>query len=366
MKKSLLVVAMAAALPAVASAQTNVTMYGIADAGASYVKPDQAGTSGAFRVDSGIQSTSRWGIRGTEDLGGGLSAIFNAEAHWGVDDGTGGSNGALNFQRRSFVGLQGRFGQLYFGRDYTPSFYANLANDLFGFGLNGSTLGYTVGGFASLRYSNAVFYNSPTFGGVQIRAAYGKAGASGTETYLAPKKRDTNADIAALYSAGPLQANIYYRRGYLNVPADAAVASAVDPRRIQQYGGGVGYNFGVARLVAGIGSHKIDEPFALATDKALFYNFGVGVRAGAGEVMAQWSQIKFKALGSNAKADTLGVAYTYPLSKRTNLYASYGITRNKNGAAVFLQNGANSYGGGATANTDSKPQAVAFGIRHQF
>ena len=374
MKKSLLAVAVAAALPAVAFAQTNVTMYGIADVGAGYVKPDQVGTSGAFRVDSGIQSTSRWGIRGTEDLGGGLSAIFNAEAEWGVDDGTGGSNGnGINFQRRSFVGLQGRFGQLYMGRDYTPSFYAGLANDLFGFGMNGSTLGLNVMGYQTIRTSNAVFYNSPSMGGLQIRASYGKASAAGTEYYDAAKKRDSSAEIAALYSAGPIQANAYYRQGYANVQSTPPGA---DPAKIKQYGGGFGWNFGVARVVAGVGLSDPDGsanplvPGAPAGtvgvgtyDRALFWNLGAGVRAGAGEVMAQWTHVKYR--GSDAKADTYGVAYTYPLSKRTNLYATYATTRNKDGAAVIVRNGGNSYGGGV-AGINSKPQAVAFGIRHQF
>lgn len=382
MKKSLLAVAVAAALPFAAHAQTNVTMYGIADAGVGYVKSTVPGTSGALRVDSGIQSSSRWGVRGSEDLGGGLSAIFNAEAAWSVDDGTGGAssqptattnavgNNGLNFQRRSFVGLQGAFGQVYLGRDYTPAFYAGLANDIFGFGLNGSTLAWNVAGFQSIRYSNAIFYNTPTWGGLQIRTVYGKNTAQGTEFDTASKKRDQNFEIAALYAAGPIQANAYYRHGYesgltTNPTVNPPGFLITDPGKIKQYGVGAGYNFGLFRIV---GQYALSDPsgrgIAFIQDKVKMYNIGVGVRVGAGEVMVQASEAKYQSIGAGGtpKADTAAIAYTYPLSKRTNLYATYAKTWNKNGASLGLQNSANTYG--TVAN--GSPQAVAFGVRHQF
>ncbi|MFT4100504.1 MAG: porin [Burkholderiaceae bacterium] len=363
MKKSLLAVAVAAALPIAAQAQTNVTMYGVADAGVGYVKTDAPGTSGALRVDSGIMSTSRWGVRGTEDLGSGLSAFFNAEAEWGVDEGTGGPTAAgssatpLTFSRRSIVGLQGGFGQIFLGREYTPSFYANIANDLFGYGLNGSTLAWNVAGLVSIRYSNAIFWNSPSWGGVQIRAAYGKGAQTGTEYYDSPKKRDNNGEIAVLYTGSALHANAYYRGGYANTAAGA------DTIKIKQYGLGAGYKFGFGRIVAGFAVSDRDDLAGVFNGKTKMANIGLGVNAGAGEFLIQAHQVRAEEVdGIRPKANTLGVGYTYPLSKRTTVYATYSKVWNKDGASLIIRNSGNSY---ATV-ADGKPQAFALGIRHQF
>lgn len=376
MKKSLLAVAVAAALPVVAHAQTNVTMYGIADAGVGYVKTDSLLTGGGraggtVKVDTGIQSTSRWGIRGSEDLGGGLSAIFNAEAAWNVDDGTGGATGGgINFQRRSFVGLQGGFGQVYFGRDYTPGFYAGLADDINGFGLYGTTLGFNINGYAPIRYSNAIFYNTPTWGGLQIRTAAGNGTGSGTEYDTSPKGRDRYGEVAALYAAGPWTANAYFRYGNLN----GADGSAL--QKLKQYGIGGGYKFGMVRLLAQVArsdSGTINTALALgaANAKVTMYSLGVGVRAGAGEVLLQGWQARFSddyGLGGKPKSTFVSLAYTYPLSVRTNLYATYGWGHNQNGANLAISSSTQTYTANATGavNTNSKPQAIGFGIRHQF
>ncbi|MFT4103586.1 MAG: porin [Burkholderiaceae bacterium] len=353
-----------AAVPIPSLAQTSVSMYGMADAGVVYADPDASGYSGAFRVDSSIMSTSRWGIRGTEDLGGGLSAYFNAEANWGLDQGTGdpAAGNGLTFARRSIVGLQGGFGQLFLGREYTPAFYAGYANDLFAYGLNGTTLIWNVRGLLPIRYSNAIFYNTPNWGGVQIRFAYGKAAFTGTEYYTDSRKRDNNGDVAVLFNRGAIQANAYYRFGYANVAETDP--GRFTPPKVRQYGAGFGYNFGMVRLVTSV---SISDPDNLGTmyDKVLAWNLGVGVRAGAGEVLIQGHQVRYKneSTGDKPRADTLAVAYTYPLSKRTKLYASWAMTRNKRGADQGVMNNSNVYGGLAA---NSSPRALALGINHTF
>ncbi|MFP5413339.1 MAG: porin, partial [Gammaproteobacteria bacterium] len=87
MKKSLLALAVLGAFAGAAAAQTNVTLYGIADAGIGWTDTDKANADGIARVVSGTQSTSRFGIRGSEDLGGGLKATFNIEAGVNWDTG---------------------------------------------------------------------------------------------------------------------------------------------------------------------------------------------------------------------------------------------------------------------------------------
>ena len=141
MKKTLLAMALSAAVAPAAFAQTNVTLYGIVDAGIEYARLSDGGGN-AFRVQPGIQSCNRWGLRGTEDLGGGLKAIFTLEAGFNIDTGAFGNNGAVTnspavgalegqgaFGRRAFVGLESGFGQIYLGRDYTPGFWVALNSD---------------------------------------------------------------------------------------------------------------------------------------------------------------------------------------------------------------------------------------------
>ena len=373
MKRCRIAVLLCAATPAAVYAQTNVTLYGVADVGFGYIKSDNltSTTAGAPRaggklvVNSGIQSPSRIGIRGTEDLGGGLAAIFVAEGAWNVDEGTGAAAGAFTFNRRSSVGLQGALGQVYLGRDYTPTFYQTATNDMGGRGFFG-TLAVINNGLQSLQYSNAVFYNTPVWNGLQIRAAAGNAALSGTEYDTSPKARDRNAEVAALYSADGLTLNASYRFGY----ADGAAGSTLQD--IRQYSLGGGYNFGAFRLQTQVSrSNPSGTPttFSTSTSTANVYDIGAGVRVGAGELLLQYFQINFQnsfaASGGKPKNQTVMIAYAYPLSKRTNLYASYGRTNNSNGANIPLSAAGSAAGALATA-TNAHSQAIAFGIRHLF
>src|SRR6476660_2912926 len=116
MHHKLLTVAVLAALPLAASAQSSVVVYGIVDASVARENTDFNNGSRTVMA-SGNQSTSRIGFRGTEDLGNGLKALFNIEAGVAID--TGAADSSL-FGRRAVVGLQGAFGTLTLGREYTP------------------------------------------------------------------------------------------------------------------------------------------------------------------------------------------------------------------------------------------------------
>ncbi|MFT3805121.1 MAG: porin [Burkholderiaceae bacterium] len=352
----------AAALPLSAMAQTSVTLYGIADAaiGASD-RGDAAGVNNgaAANVFSGVQSTSRFGIRGSEDLGGGLKALFVAEGGWNVDEGTGSAaNGGLDFARRSVVGLGGSFGTVMLGRDYTPAYYAGAATDVFNYGLFGTAFTYQQSGGYTLRASNAIHYTSPSFGGLTIRAMAGSG-----ERYEQPKSQGNIYGVSALYQANRITASAYYQElRQATVPASAGYD------RNKQYGIGGGYDFGPARLLAGWGRSELS---ADSTDFD-FYNVGAGVRIGAGELLASFTQLKAEAgrngllggtAGAEGKAKVYGVAYTYPLSKRTNVYASFGTTRNDSNAAFGVFASGTSVG---AAGAGAKPKAVALGIRHMF
>src|ERR1700744_2506519 len=121
MKKTILATAVLGSISLSAHAQSSVTLYGLIDAGISYVNNARAGTShdNLVKYDDGVASGSRWGLRGTEDLGGGLKAIFVLESGFNSGNGTLGQGGAL-FGRQAFVGLaRDGVGSVTFGRQYS-------------------------------------------------------------------------------------------------------------------------------------------------------------------------------------------------------------------------------------------------------
>ena len=126
MNKKLVALAVSAVAAGAASAQTaNVTLYGVLDTYLASERVSAQGTTPSVSVtvlNAGGLSGSRWGLRGSESLGGGMNAIFNLEN--GFDSSTGGLNqGGRLFGRRAFVGLNGGFGQVQVGRDYSPNFW---------------------------------------------------------------------------------------------------------------------------------------------------------------------------------------------------------------------------------------------------
>jgi predicted porin len=354
MKKTLLAVAVAAALPAAAFAQTNVTLYGIADAGVGWNDTDGAGDADTMVVNSGYQSTSRFGIRGTEDLGSGLKATFNLEAGLDVDNGTSDTDtGSTFFGRRAVVGLAGGFGEVRFGRDYTPGFSAAGSTDVMGYGLFGNWLTFTAGaGGITTRASNGIHYTG-SFSGVTLRAMY----AEGETIAPADSGGGDAYGLSGVYAGGPLKVQAYYQEQN-NGAGDA----------LKQAGIGAGYDFGGFRLTLTYGVSDGDNTAAphAGVDKVQAVGLGGGIKLGTGELLAQVIQIKGDsnvAGVSDPKGTSFGIAYVHPLSKRTNLYATYGMMRNNSTAAYRVFASDNTIGGGGAG---ADPNGIAFGIRHLF
>mgnify|MGYP003383079639 CR=1 FL=1 len=398
MKKSLIAVAVAAALPTIAFAQTNVTLYGIADASIG-VQDKGGGNKSQMVVSSGTQNTSRWGIRGTEDLGGGLNAVFNFESGMKVDTGSptgpaGGSSSGMSFDRRSVVGLQGGFGTVWLGRDYTPGFASTGATDVMAYGLYGNLLTYTVAGAIrgastggstanganyhgiETRASNGVHYVSPSMGGLTVRAMYsvghnnpntpaatsanpnpGQVNTLG-ESAANPTRAGHMAGLSAVFAAGPLTAQAYYQQ--------LKGISGTSTTNNNQYGVGAGYNFGAFRVTA---NYLVADPHG-NNNKHTGISVGAGVKIGTGEVLAQFIQQKVATGASTEpKANSLGVAYVHPLSRRTNLYATFGMTRNNSAGTFFVRSGDETVtvapvGGRGGPGDD--PKAFGLGVRHTF
>jgi predicted porin len=354
MKRLQLAAAIIAAIPALAVAQTNVTLFGILDTSLNFT--NAGGTSGqrgaATQVVSGMAGQSRWGVRGSEDLGGGLSALFHIEGALKSDDGTGTSAGALNFQRRAVVGLGGGFGTVWLGRDYTPGFQSASGSDAgfaagWQYGLYGThLLNWTVDASAvrGIRWNNGIHYVSPNLGGLVIRGAIGLG-----ERDIDPNKSSgNNIGLSARYDSGPV--NAYFYAHDMKDPGGVAT-------KTKQQGLGGGYAIGSnVRLSLGYG---VNDPDGAA--KFTGTNVGAAFRAGGGWIIGQYHRMSEKASG--ARGNTLALSYVYPLSKRTDLIASGGIQKN-NDVSAFPLRASDFEVAPAVAGSD--PKAFGFGIAHRF
>lgn len=306
MKKSLLALAVFGAFAGTAAAQTNVSIYGIIDIGLTHSRSDVAATR--WGIDSGNWYGSRLGFRGTEDLGGGLSAIFQLENGFSADTGALGQGGRL-FGRHAWVGLQGSFGTVRLGRSWTPT-YSALTDviDPFGDGLAGAAgafFGRNIFNAIDVRTQNAIFYSN-TFGGLKADVAYGLGEVAG----------DTSAgrqlSTAFTYTAGPLKAVV----GYHDQNDAAGTGSAK-----HAFIGGT-YDFGAAKLHLGVDRQKTDAAGVTTVD-ANDVLIGATIPVGSGKILASYNRLNDDT-AANVDRKQYAVGYAYDMSKRTTLYTSYG------------------------------------------
>jgi len=271
MKKTLIALAAVAATGA-AFAQSSVTLYGVADVAVG--KTNQAGLGNANDKFQAIASnvlnngTSRFGFRGTEDLGGGLKAGFNFEAGLSLANGAGNLSGGQMFSRAANVSLMGGFGEIRAGRSLTPSFYSVASYELTG------TANYSVVAnqfnFAGAgpRDSGLIMYRSPSFSGLTIDVGTVLAG-NNVYTGGVPATGKSKADLAATYAAGPVTASLAYNKvsgteknwalgGKYNFGAFAVAASYQDPAGAKK-----GFTLGVS---APVGPVTLTADIARATD----------------------------------------------------------------------------------------------------
>jgi len=356
MKKTLISLAILGAVSNVALAQSSVTIYGIVDAGLVRETGGKAG--GVTKVTSGVGSASRIGFRGTEDLGGGLSAVFTLEGGFAADTGAGDAAGL--FQRQSFVGLVSKdAGALTLGRQYTPYYNAlSQVADPFGAGLAGTAKNlFPSSSSASVvgnptRASNSVNYKSPSLSGfgVELQYALGESN---------PASAGRQVGGAVTYSNGPLNARIAYN----NRNATAAVG---DTEHNTLYA--VNYDF---QVVKAFGAYSIDKGLSssplpnaaayvtpgIASANSTSLLAGLTAPVGAnGTVIASYIRKNDKE-AANRDADQWALGYTYALSKRTNTYVAYAKIKNKNGAAYTVGN---------NTEAGSGNKAFNLGIKHTF
>lgn len=289
-----------ASLPLMASAQTSVTTYGLLDL--SVGRTQAPGGAAANGVDSGKMTTSHIGFRGTEDLGGGLSAVFALEHFLRADTGAAGRFDADPFwARNAFVGLAGSFGSVNVGRLTTSLFVNTLLYSPFGdsFGFSPSIRHYFTSGTVTgdSGWSDSLRYNSPRFGGASFSSHVAAGEGNG----------GSNMGLSGQYARGALGLAAAWQK----VEKGATVA---DTTTWQLSGS---YDLTLVKLFAQYG--QVDND----TTGNEFKITGLGATAPVGplgRVMGQWGQIDPT---SGAKRTTVSLGYGYNLSKRTELYGVY-------------------------------------------
>jgi predicted porin len=356
MKKTLVALAALAAV-GTASAQSTVTLYGVADVWLGSTKTETL-TGGNLtgtrltKLDSGGYNGSRFGLRGTEDLGGGLKANFVLEQGIDVDSGGFASNSAgKQFGRQAYVGFSGGFGEVRLGRQTTAyDTLRSATNHSFdtSFAVTGSVWknkfkqtgtgndypssgGIGIADYESRR-DNQFTYISPDFSGFSGALTY----ALGEQKSPGSISKDTTA-VHLKYAAGPLLVGVAYQK--------EEQTSTVDRTYTLLAGS---YDFGMAKVTAGFNRAKQDQ-----SGKDNEYQLGVDFPVAPNARIAlgyAYAKKKDASGASNGKADGYSLTGYYDLSKRTRLYAGLNSFQHKDKNGI----------------KEVKGDLYAIGVRHSF
>lgn len=405
MKRAVLALAALGATANYAHAQSSVQIYGIVDMGLAHASTGAVPTTanpratGAYTgIDSGLLQSSRIGFRGTEDLGGGLSAQFALEGGLNIDNGSFQQNG-LPFGRRSIVGLVGKdFGNLQFGRrkDFTDEI-AEPYSSITPFGtfitrVHASNLD-RIGGN---RANNMAYYSTPTWGGFRANVSFGLGEAAGDIS------SGQSLGYGANYANGPFGIGAGYWQSKLGTVTATANSSSDQGATlgagcntpglgtpgdvcIKTWIVGSRYNFGnlmvrgtlsevkqpLLRVSAGAAPNFVTTfrstagsgAFAAGgsnNDKSQIIDVGADYLTGPWKLKASLIQSRYNFLGASSKGKlTQFIAGAeYYLSKRTTMYATFANMKADSMYSPGII--------GPAPGADNSQSAFGLGIRHTF
>ncbi len=387
MKIRLIACAVAGAfgLAPLASASTGVQLYGTIDLGVTHftgLAPSSGGapgqTASTTGLSSGAQSASRIGISGSEDLGDGLVALFRAETGFCASGGQLGA-GAAGFAgrattgdsaycsgtgfmgRQDYVGLAGGFGTFLAGRLMNLAYLNEKAADPFSMGMTGNynNINTELSG-AALETNQTLAYVSPVFHGFNTTLGY--AFNVLPNDYIVPGTHEQQNAVKTWV------AGVNYRSGGAFAAVDFQLlndfvappgGNGLQTGALKMYQVSGGYDFGVLKLSALYGHTRMDYFSGDNTSWLL----GATIPVGAGDVLASLDESKF-GMGDAAapRAKQYAIGYTYSLSKRTNLYASYAHVSNDVGSTRAVGDATD----GFTGVSGQGSTGMAVGIRHDF
>lgn len=352
-----------------AAAQSSVTLYGVVDAGVLYQNRAATGSGKQVQLATGGRSPSIWGLKGAEDLGGGMKAIFDLESHYSSNSGTLTSGPGFTpqiFRRQANVGLSTNWGTVTLGRHYSPALLGTVSTEPRGFSENLSNLylwaynelaapGNAMGAGTSpdndvgVFIGNAVQYSN-TLGPVWVGAAYSFGGIAGS------MKRGSEVSLGVTYT-GPVTATASYQ-----TVADST--SGTNVSRLWSLGIAASYG----PLTGKFNYIGVIDRVVAGTDISNVRSFGA-------DIDYRWSSANTASLAgyynqytgahhSTTRSVVLGDDYS--LSKRTMLYAQIAyVDADAVGTADPLEGLKTSIVAGGTA-TGAKTFLANVGIKHSF
>lgn len=350
MKKTLVALAALSATAGV-FAQSSVTLYGILDASVGYVnKANSAGKSATYMSDSALQS-SYWGMRGSEDIGGGLKVNFNLQSDVRTDTGAGNAD---FFRREANVALvSATYGELRLGRTMSPT----IANAQGGVVTPGNSIGVSssvaTGTSADFFTKNAITYYSPVMSGVRATLQYSPgevAGDSGAGSKMAASLVYSDAGLRLGAAAQQVEGsdgetsrtwynvNGQYTWGALKLGAGWY---KIDQGDTTDLCGGAGANADVCRVASVPSSHG--------------YNLSVGYQ------VTPQAIVSATYVHNNQDSSLLNLQARYALSKRTTTYAMFALADNGAKGVNFTP-----YMFAVSGVADKKQSAFVLGMIHAF
>ena len=365
MKKTLVVAAVSASFAVAAHAQSSVTLYGVIDAGITYTS--NVGGHANWQQTSGGIDQSRFGLRGSEDLGNGLKAIFNLESGFNLNNGRYANNGS-EFNRQSYVGLSSNYGTVTLGRQYDAE--QDYLAPLSATGSWGGTSFAHVGNLDNLNtnggnaVNNSIKFSSANYAGFTFGGTYGFSNQAGAF--------DNNREysLGAAYQYQGLRVAASYAQ--LNNPlsntsgaTDNATAVPNGNFRQRTYGVGAAYAFGPAQVGAVWTQSRLDSFLVGASLRQDNYEvnakYNLTPALGLGVAYTFTDQQGSAALSTAAaRFHQIGAQADYSLSKRTDVYAQV-VYQHASSAGASIYNG--TFGGLSTSDNQT---AATVGLRHRF
>ena len=351
-RKLTMAAALATAFSSAAQAQTSVQIYGLIDAGVDYTTNATPAGDSMTRVISGGKNTSRWGLRGTEDLGGGLKAVYGLEG--GILMDTGAADGAL-FKRQAYVGLDGSFGRVVLGRSFTTVYDFVIAFDPLGFAPNYSWATGAMATGPSKYGMTTAFDNLIKYSGKTGNFKYGATYALGEQAASASDGR--KYAVAGSWTEGGFAVMAAYEQVNGNT-----LAATGRRDKTTAWHAAADYKTGPWRLTAGMRDYELAAARAATPDvRGTTYWGGASyLVAPAITLTGAVYYVNVKNVAANADADPIMYVgrMLYALSKRTDLYVSAAYAKADNNKLVGLSRDDPGFG-----NTQ---KGLTAGIQHRF
>jgi predicted porin len=373
MQKKIIVLALAAAFAMPAFADTaNVTVYGAVNLSAEQINTGDSASgakgANAFKVSSNV---TKFGLKGAQDLGDGVSAIWQIEQQVDVDDagGTGSGKNTLA-TRNSFVGLADKsMGTVQLGKIDTPYKAATRSLDAFGDSLadNRTLMGGGKNKSAEQSFDgrdgNQIAYTSPDLGGLTLALAYVAGAESNTATTV---NQGSETSFGAMYKVGDLYAGLGYAVHSFGTAASGTFAGTDGQH---ESAGKIGIGYKMADLYLSAIYEKTSD--SLSAGSAKYDHNAVYVSAkydlsNTNTVKIAYTKASEVNSASNTGATQTSLGFDHKLAKSTSVYALYTVLNNGDAANYILTDAGSTGGGTAIPGVGAKVSAFALGMKHAF